>query len=120
MIIQPVAHRRVLGDVPGLLAPELSVLEIDVVHNLRDRAERRVVRADPVQHHFERTLVALMRVLRLDHVEAKPARLSVIVLRGDEFEPSAGVNEAADQPGASDAIDVNASARDPNLASHVF
>jgi hypothetical protein len=50
-------------------------------------AERRIVRADPVQHHVEPTLVALKRVLRLEHVEAKLARLSVIVLRGDEFEP---------------------------------
>src|SRR4051812_20661382 len=58
-----------------LLAPELLILEVDVVHDLADGAQRRVAEAGAAQQDLERAAVALVRELGFEHVEAQLAGL---------------------------------------------
>src|SRR5215213_414338 len=52
-----------------LLAPELCVLEVDVVHDLADGAQRRVAEAGAAQKDLERAAVALVGEFSFEHVE---------------------------------------------------
>ena len=81
------------------VAAELGVLEVDVVHDLADGGERRVVQARPGQQHLEGAAVALVGELALVHVEPQVARLGHVALGGDELEPGLRIDEPADQPG---------------------
>src|SRR5215510_9259574 len=94
-------------------AAELAVLEIDVMDDFRDGAQRRVLQRAPLQQHFERAFVALVRELGLEHVEAQLAFVGAIALAGYEFEVRLGIDETPYQPSAGDAIDVYALSRDP-------
>src|SRR5439155_6491796 len=89
-------------------AAELAVLEIDVMDDFRDGAQRRVFQRASLQQHFERAFVALVRELGLEHVEAQLAFVGAIALAGYEFEVRLGVDETPYQPSASDAIGVYA------------
>src|SRR5262249_19266411 len=51
--------------------------------------------------------------LGLEHVEAQLAFVGAIALAGYEFETRFGIDEAPDQPGAGDAIDIHALSRHP-------
>ena len=53
----------------GLGAGELAVLEVDVVHDLGDRAERGLAQARALEQHLEGAAVALVGELGLEHVE---------------------------------------------------
>src|SRR5215813_5325554 len=94
-------------------AAELAVLEIDVVDDLRDGAQRRVLQGAALQQHLERAFVALVGELGLEHVEAQLAFVGAIALAGYEFETRFGIDEAPYQPGAGDAIDIYALSRHP-------
>src|SRR5262249_31066806 len=94
-------------------AAELAVLEIDVMDDFRDGAQRRVLQRAPLHQHLERAFVALVRELGLEHVEAQLAFVGAIALAGYEFETCFGIDEAPYQPGAGDAIDVYALSRHP-------
>src|SRR5262245_8506387 len=94
-------------------AAELVILEIDVMDDFRDSAQRRVLQRAPLQQYFERAFVALVRELGLEHVEAQLAFVGAIALAGYESEVRLGVDETPYQPGAGDAIDVYALSRDP-------
>src|SRR5207244_5731403 len=56
-----------------LAAPELSVLTIDVVHQLRDDRQPRVGEPEPGHQRLEGAAIALVCVLGLEHVEAELA-----------------------------------------------
>src|SRR5262245_40905074 len=94
-------------------AAEFVILEIDVMDDFRDGAQRRVLQRAPLQQHFERAFVALVRELGLEHVEAQLAFVGAIALAGYEFEVRLGVDETPYQPSAGDAIGVYALSRDP-------
>src|SRR5499433_69667 len=94
-------------------ATELAVLEIDVMDDLRDGAQRRVLQRAPLQQHFERAFVALVGELGLEHVEAQLAFAGAIPLAGYEFEVRFRIDETPYQPSAGDAIDIYALSRDP-------
>ena len=99
---------------PGDLgAAELVVLQVDVVDDFRDGAKRGIFQCAALEQHFERALVALVRELGLEHVEAQFARMRAIPLAGYEFESSLRIDKAADQPGAGDAIHIDALPCDP-------
>src|SRR5215218_5532410 len=55
-------------DALGLGAGELAVLEVDVVHDLGDRAQRRLAEAQAREQHLEGAAVALVGELGLVHV----------------------------------------------------
>jgi hypothetical protein len=57
--------------------------------------------------------------LRVEHVEAKLARARNVATRRDELEGRLRVDEAPDQPGARDAVDVYAFPRDPGAPPDV-
>src|SRR5215467_642953 len=95
-------------------AAELAVLEIDVMDDFRDGAQRRVLQRGALHQHLERAFVALVRELGLEHVEAQLAFVGAIALAGYEFEVRLGIDETPDQPSAGDAIDVYALSRDPS------
>src|SRR4051812_45652789 len=101
------------SDPCDLGAAELVVLEIDIVDDLRDGAKRRVFQCAAIEQDFERALVALVRKLGLEHVEAKLAIFRSIPLAGYKFESSLRVDEAAYQPGAGDPIHIDTLPRDP-------
>src|SRR5262245_35505206 len=94
-------------------ATELAVLEIDVMDDLRDGAQRRVLQRAPLQQHFERAFVALVGELGLEHVEAQLAFAGALPLAGYEFAVRLRIDETPYQPSAGDAIDIYALSRDP-------
>src|SRR3954471_1488607 len=96
-----------------LLAPELLILEVDVVHDLPDGAQRRVAEAGAAQQDLKRAAVALVRELGFEHVEAQLAGLPPVAFGRQDLEPPLGVDEAADQPRGGDPVDVNARTGDP-------
>ena len=59
----------------GLVAAELAVAQIEVVDDLADGGERRVVESHPLDEHLERAAVADVRELGLEHVEPQLAGL---------------------------------------------
>ena len=63
--------------------------------------------------HLERAEIALVRELRLEHVEPDLVRAWLVGVAAHELEPRLGVDEAADQPGTGDAVDVDAAAGHP-------
>src|SRR5262245_39693354 len=95
---------------------ELAVLEIDVVHDLGDLAEREIPRNEALDEHFERAAVALVGELAARHVEAQ-LRRGRAISGGDELELGLAVDPAADEPRARHAIDEDALARDPGAAA---
>src|SRR5438552_3291137 len=76
------------------LAPAvLLVLQVDVMHDLRDVPQRRVSDLEAGQQHLEGAELALMRVLAVEHVEAPPAapfRASAAAARAVRRSPPAG------------------------------
>src|SRR6516164_3172166 len=107
-------------DAGDLGAPELLVLEVDVVDDLRDRAQRGVLERGALQEHFESALVAFVGELRLEHVEAQFAFLRPVALARYELETSLGVDEPADQPSAGHSIRIDALARHPGPVAKRF
>src|SRR3954452_24468777 len=91
-----------------LLAPELLVLEVDVVDDLADGAQRRVAEAGTAQEDLERAAVPLVGELGFEHVEAQLAGIRHIAFGRHELKPGLRVDEAADQPRGGDPLDVNA------------
>ena len=69
-----------------------------------------------LEQHLEGAAVALVRELGLEHVEADLARLRRVALARHELEARLGVDEAADQPGRGDAVDVDALRASPTSA----
>src|SRR5262245_12183124 len=101
-------------------SPELAVLEIDIVDDLGDGAKRCVLEAASVEQHLEGAFVALVGEFRLEHVETQLALLRAIAFAGDELELALRIDEAAYQPSAGDAVDINALARDPGAVAKRF
>src|SRR2546422_2311485 len=114
-ILEPRAVLRVLlrdaGDQPldagGFGPPELRLLAVDVVHDLRDEAERRIAEAEARDERLEGAGFPLVGVLGLEHVEPELARPRPVAVGGDELELRRGVDEPANQPRARDPIDVD-------------
>src|SRR5262249_19350418 len=79
-------------------SPEFAVLEIDIVDDLGDGAQRCVLEAAAIEQHLEGALVALVREFRLEHVETQFALLRSIAFARDEFELGFRIDEAAYQP----------------------
>src|SRR5207247_562350 len=86
---------------------ELRVLEIDVMHDPGDRPQRGILEAEFFEEDLEGAAVALMGVVRLEHVEAHFTGLRPVSLACDELEARVWIDEAVDEPGASHPIDVN-------------
>src|SRR2546426_7875974 len=104
----------------GLRPPELSVLQIDVVDDLCDRTQGGVVYPEPGEQDLEGAEVALVRELGLEHVEAELASLGTVSLTRHELEPRIRVDDAPDEPGARDPIDVDALPSDPGATTKIF
>src|SRR3546814_15238041 len=60
-----------------------------------------------------------MGELGIGHVEPELARLGHIALAADELEAHLGIDETADQPSASDTVDMDAAPRDPDTVRKV-
>jgi len=76
-------------------------------------SKRAVLEAASIEQHLEGAFVALVREFRLENVETQFALLWAVAFAGDELEAGFRVDEAAYQPSAGDAVDVDALARDP-------
>mgnify|MGYP003344358249 CR=1 FL=1 len=100
-------NREALG------ATEFVVLEVDVVDDLADRGQGGVGKAGMRHQHLEGAAVADMGELAFEHVEAQLAGLGRVTARGHELERGVAIDEAADQPGRRDAVDLDAPARHP-------
>ena len=83
--------------IPSASGGELAVLEVDVVHDLGDRAERGSPRPT-LEQHLEGAAVALVGELGLEHVEPELAGLGDVALGGHELEARLRVDEAPDEP----------------------
>src|SRR3954467_3559791 len=101
-------------DAGDLRPAEFVVLQVDVVDDLRDGAQRGILQCAALEQHLERALVALVGELGLEHVEAQFGRLRAISLPGYELEAGLWINETAYQPGTADPIHMDALPRDPD------
>src|ERR1700680_3735746 len=97
----------------SLFTRELVVLEVDVVNNLSDHAERGIIEPRAGQEDFKAAAIALMGELGVEHVEAQFPRRVHVTLHLDKSENGVSVDKAAYQPGTGDAIDMHALTRAP-------
>src|SRR5947208_15874390 len=81
-----------------LAAPELSVLTIDVVHQLPDDRQPRVGEPEAGYQRLEGAAIPLLCVLGPEHVEAQLPRRGARLVARDEPEGPLGADEAAKQP----------------------
>ena len=100
-----------------VLAAKFRVLEVDVVNDLGDRMEPRITQREAGEEHLERAAVALVRKLRVEHVEPELAWPGAVVLANDELEPRVRVDEPADEPAARHPVNVDALPGDPRSAA---
>src|SRR5262245_50567814 len=63
-----------------------AVLDVDVVHELRDRAQTWHLELKLQAQHLERAELSLVRVFGLEHVEAKLVRLGDVPARRHKLE----------------------------------
>src|SRR5262249_50881022 len=99
---------------PGRLgATVLSVLEVDVVHHLRQRLKPRRPEPEARDQDLEGAAVTDVGELGLEHVEAQLAGSRAIRTRVHIAEACSAVDEPEDQPRAGDAVDVNPLPGDP-------
>src|SRR5262245_5856823 len=75
--------------------PELRILEVDVVDDLADGCERRIVEAGARQQHLEGAAVAVMGELTFEHVEAQLAGFRDVAPARYELESCLWVDEAS-------------------------
>src|SRR5437879_13679395 len=92
----------------GFGPPELRFLAVDVVHDLRDDAERAIAEAEARNERFEGAGVPLVSVLGLEHVEPELARPRPVPLGGDELKLPRAADGPAKKPRASQPIDATA------------
>src|ERR1700704_3294612 len=74
LLIIFVGHREAgneMSNAARLLAAEFGVLQVNVVHDVADRAERRVVKAGSREQHLERAAIPLMGKLGIEHIKAQ-------------------------------------------------
>src|SRR5713101_2789503 len=74
---------------------EFRVLAVDVVYHFGDGHEGRIVEPEATEQGLEGAMVALVRVLRFEHVEAELAGPRAMAVRCDEAEARLGVDEPA-------------------------
>src|SRR4051812_48424651 len=96
--------------------PVLLVLQVDVVDDLPDGAQRRVGDLEARQQHLEGAELPLVGELTVEHVEAQLALAVAVVPRRDELELRLRVDAAPDEPGAGHAVHVDAGPGDPGRA----
>src|SRR5262245_27644187 len=122
-LVVPMAHGNP-GDQPidarCLGTIELRVLQVDVVHDLRNRHEGTIVETEARHEDLEGAEVAFMRELRLKHVKAEFLRVRLVALGRHELEAGVGVDEPANKPGTRDSVDVDALPRHPDPAPEGF
>src|SRR5262245_16958331 len=107
-------------DALRLLASVSRVLQVDVVDDLGERVERGILPPEVAEHHLEGAELAVVSELGLEHVEADLTRCGGVAARSDELEGGRSVDEPADQPGAGDAVDVDALPGDPRALLDVL
>src|SRR3954453_2803022 len=99
----------------ALRAIEFRLLQVDVVHDLGDRAHAFVRDAGAPHQRLQRAAVAFVREIAAGHIEADLpiARLRLRV----EAEARFRIEEAADEPGGGEAIDANVRPRHPDFSA---
>src|SRR5215211_7995152 len=90
-----------------LLASELFVFEINVVHDLADGGQRGIVQSCTTQQNLEGAAVALVGELSLEHVEAQLIGFGHVAFGWHELEAGLRVDEALDQPRRGDPVDMH-------------
>jgi hypothetical protein len=83
------------------------------VNDLSERHQRPITKTEAPDERLERAVLADVRVLGLEHVEAELARLSCVATRRNELESRVGVDEAPYEPCARDSVDVHPRSRHP-------
>src|SRR5207302_2215315 len=98
----------------GLRAIEFRLLQIEVVHDLGDRAHALVRDAGSPHQRLQRAAILFVREIAAGHIETDLAlarrRLRV------EAEARLGVDETADEPRRGQAVDARVGARDPDFS----
>src|SRR5437762_13638993 len=87
-------------DPRGLGPPERRFLAVDVVHDVRDDAERMIAEPEARNERLEGAGVPLVSELGLEHVESDLARPRPVPLGGDELQMRLRVDEPANEPRA--------------------
>src|SRR3546814_5825784 len=81
----------------GLGPVELAVGNVELVDQLADRGQCRIIEAGAQHQRLEAAAILLMGELGIGHVEPELARLGHIALAADELEAHLGIDATADQ-----------------------
>src|SRR4029079_5560365 len=101
------------SDALFLWTVEHVVLAIDVVNDLANGLERTIVLRKSFEQSLKRAAIALVCVLSLEHVKAKLASSRRVTACRNKLELRLGIDEAANQPRAGNAVHKNSFARYP-------
>src|SRR5262249_14275621 len=93
-------------DAGGLVAAHLRVFQVAVVDDLGDSSESWLFEVERAEHHLEGAELAIVRERGIEHVEAYLARGRGVPSRRNELEGRMLVDEAPDEPGAGDPVDM--------------
>ena len=99
MIVRRGLDQRIDGkvDTSGLVARELPVVQIRLVHDLRDELHSPVLDTEPPDEGLECAVLTVMPEVRAKHVEGNSLAGSVSGIRKGEL--GVGITEAFDEPG---------------------
>ena len=90
-----------------------AIAQVNLVHDLSDQAQGRVIETKGSQHGLERAQASLVRELATFHVEGDLVRFGFDCVANN----CRCVNEAPDEPDAGKPINVGMGARDPAAAT---
>ena len=90
------------------------------MNNFCDRAKGRIIKSCPLNQDLQGTAVALMRELRLEHIEAQLTRQGFVPFPRNKLEVSVQIDETTDKPRARHAVYVNTLTSNPGLAPKIL
>src|ERR1041385_2152870 len=106
------------GDAGRFRTLVFLLTQIDVVYDLRDGAQRRVLPLRTQrQERLKRAHITRVRELAFEHVEAHLAWRMCVTRRIDEDEHGVGIAEAPDQPCRGHPVDFDAAAGPPRATA---
>ena len=113
---EPAALKRLNKslDAGRIRPPELPVLEIEVVNDLRELSQRRVLQSTSAAHRLERASVTFVGEVRANHVEGSFDRSDRASRGIDKPESRRRIDEPSNQPGRREPVDVGIAACHPD------
>src|SRR3989449_450931 len=117
MVVRRGLNEAVDGQVHarGLVAGELAVVQVCLVHDLGNCPDASILDAEPLDEGLERAVLAVMTEVRAENIKRDPLAGGVGCVGKGKL--CLRIAEALDEPGGRDAVDVGTRTRDPRAAA---